>query len=253
MNNVKFKIGRIYISATNLHDAESSIIKQTVDSYGGFVCVTNLRMVQYAHKHMDYAELMKQSFMNLPDGMPLVWCGHLWGIKTIQRTSGPDLFKTILENGDKRLKHYLLGDTQDVLNCIKERYFNANIVGMEALPFIDVEEFDYKQISNNIKKSGANIIWTAMTAPKQDYFNQRLYSCLPNVLCIGVGRAFRLSIDNIKMAPKWAMKCGIGGFFMRRRKWYKTGCWYLKSSFVLAYYMLCIFWQRYMYGKNGKI
>lgn len=169
--------------------------------------------------------------------MPLAWCGKLWGLKDVANTNGPAFFKKMLSEGNSGLKHYLLGDTQDILDTIKDRYKTACIVGAEALPFAKVEEFDYHGIAENIKKCGANIVWTAMTAPKQDEFDRIISRMLPNVVFVGVGRAFRMSIGNVKKAPVWAEKMGIGGFFIRRRKWYQTGWWYLKTSFTLAYYM----------------
>lgn len=244
MNQERFRIGKTYISATNPKDAEERITHAALNGNGGYICVSNMRMVMYAGKDPEYAKLMDESFMNLPDGMPLTWCGKLWGLKEIANTNGPALFKKMLSEGNPGLKHYLLGDTQDVLNSIKDKYKSVDIVGAEALPFAKVEEFDYQEISENIKKSGANIVWTAMTAPKQDEFDRIISRMLPNVVFIGVGRAFRMSIGDVKKAPRWAEKMGIGGFFIRRRKWYQTGWWYIKTSFSLAYYMIQIICKR---------
>ena len=241
MDNVQsFRVGSVSISATNPIDAESRITKAAISGKGGYVCVTNLRMVMYADSNPEYAKLMDKSFMNLPDGMPLTWCGKLWGVKGVARTCGPELFRKMLQNGDKNLKHFLLGDTDDVLHRIKETYQHADIVGAETLPFTKVEDFDYKNIAQRVADSKANIIWTAMTAPKQDEFNQRLYKYLPNIVSVGVGRAFRLSIGQVSQAPSWAVKLGLGGFFIRRRRWYETGWWYIRSSFTLLKYLVQI-------------
>jgi len=240
MNEKRYRIGKVYITATNPNDAESRIIKAALEGQGGYICVSNMRMVMYAGKNPDYAKLMDESFMNLPDGMPLTWCGKLWGLKDVANTNGPALFKKMLSEGNPGLKHYLLGDTQDILDTIKNAYKESCIVGAEALPFAKVEEFDYQGISEKIKKIGANIVWTAMTAPKQDEFDRIISRIVPNVVFVGVGRAFRMSIGDVKKAPRWAEKMGIGGFFIRRRKWYQTGWWYVKTAFVLLYYMINI-------------
>lgn len=248
MNNKEFfRIGRVRISATNQQDTQKKLTENAINGNGGYVCVSNMRMVRYANSHPDYAMLMEDSMMNLPDGTPLTWCGHNWGLKYVSKTCGPDLFMSMLTNGDKRLKHYLLGDTQEVVDTIISKYKDAgraNIVGGDSLPFAKIEDFDYVGIAERIKKSGANIVWTAMRAPKQDLFNQRLNKILPNVICIGVGRAFRISIGEVKNAPQWAAKLGVGGLFMLRGSFLEEFVWYIGSIICLLGYLLQIRYKR---------
>lgn len=250
-----YRIGKIYISATNPEDAKTRITKAALEGHGGYVCVSNLRMIRYAGEHPDYADLMGGSLMNFPDGKPLMWCARLWGIKKVETTNGPAFFKEMLSNGSKSLKHYLLGDTQDVLNMILEKNnseYHANIVGAEALPFAAVDEFDYKGISERIKESGANVVWTAMRAPKQDQFDQRLFSLLPNVVSLGVGRAFRLLIGEVKDAPGWAHKAGIAGIFTRKASLWKAVRWYIGSFFYLFGYCIQILWFKIVGRKYNE-
>lgn len=237
----RFRINKIHISIVNPKTAYEKIVELAVSGEGGYICVSNLRMVLYARKHPEYAELMEHSLMNFPDGKPLTWCGRLWGIKEVSRTSGPEFFANILKSNNPLLKHYLLGDTEDIVQRILKKNDKENssmIVGAEALPFTDVENFDYKGISERIKSSGANVVWTAMRAPKQDQFNARLFKLLPNVVCLGVGRAFRLYVNEIKDAPEWAKKCAITGLFTARQGLYKALKWYFRSFFSLLHFIL---------------
>ena len=125
----------------------------------------------------------------------------------------------------------------------------ANIVGGESLPFAKVEDFDYNGIAERIKASGANIVWTAMRAPKQDEFDQRLFKKLPNVVSIGVGRAFRISIGEVKNAPSWAVKMGLGGLFMLRGGFFEELFWYIGSMISLIGYICQIRYRR-LIGKK---
>lgn len=247
MNTRKYRIGSIHISVTNPEDAKNRITEFALSGNGGYVCVSNLRMIRYAGEHEDYARLMSESLMNFPDGKPLKWCARLWGLKTVETTNGPAFFKTILSGGDHKLKHYLLGDTQDIINRIlekNEKEYSADIVGSEALPFAAVDEFDYEHIAERIKQSGANIVWTAMRAPKQDEFNQRLSRILPEVVSLGVGRAFRLLVGEVKDAPGWAHKAGVAGIFTRKVSLWQAISWYFESFFYLLGYFAQICWWR---------
>ena len=255
MSKERYRIGKVKISVTNPKDAKERITQAALGGNGGYVCVSNLRMIRYAGEHLDYADLMGASLMNFPDGKPLMWCARLWGLKNVETTNGPAFFKEMLSNGSKSLKHYLLGDTQDVLDMILEKNnkeYHASIVGAEALPFAAVDEFDYKGISERIKASGANVVWTAMRAPKQDQFNQRLYSLLPNVVSLGVGRAFRLLIGEVKDAPGWAHKAGIAGIFTRKASLWKAVRWYIESFFYLFGYCIQILWFKIVGRKYNE-
>lgn len=247
MDTKEYRIGKIHISATNPQDAKERITEYALSGNGGYVCVSNLRMIRYAGKHKEYANLMDGSLMNFPDGKPLKWCARLWGLRDVETTNGPAFFKTMLSGGDKHLKHYLLGDTRDIIDRIVEknnREYGSNIVGSEALPFAAVDEFDYEGIAKRIKESGANVVWTAMRAPKQDEFNKRISLLLPSVVSLGVGRAFRLSVGEVKDAPEWAHKAGVAGIFTRKVSLWKALRWYFESTFFLIGYFVQICWLR---------
>ena len=244
MNQKRYRIGKIHITATNPKDAEEQITQAALKGEGGYICVSNVRMIRHAGKHPDYAGLMEHSFMNIPDGKPLEWCAKLWGLKGVKCANGPALFKQMLNNGNRELKHYLLGDTQDVLDKIVEAATNAQIVGAEALPFAKVEEFDYEGIAKRVEESGAQVVWTAMRAPKQDEFDQRLSKLVPHVVCVGVGRAFRLYTGEVQQAPGWAQKAGLAGIFTRKVSLWKAIQWYIESTFYLIGYTSTIIWHR---------
>ena len=115
-NNSNFyRIGSTRISITNPLNAIATITDAALAGKGGYICVSNMRMIRFAGRDKEYKELMDGSFMNLPDGTPLTWLGKLWGLKGIACTNGPALFKRMLAESDPRCKHFLLGDTEDVI------------------------------------------------------------------------------------------------------------------------------------------
>lgn len=230
----RFRVGKVHISLTNPENTRM-ILKDHAN--GGYICVSNIRMIQHADNNADYVALMGQSLMNLPDGTPLTWLSKLWGIKGVECTSGPALFRDMLN--EKGIKQYLLGDTDEVIKKIVEknnREINAQIVGAESLPFVQVDGFDYQGISQRIKDSGAQIVWTALRSPKQDEFNQRLSKLVPSVVCIGVGRAFRVLIGEFNPVPPVAQKLGLSGFWLRRGTLAQEFSFYFKASFSLIKY-----------------
>lgn len=214
----KYRIGKVYISRTTPQKAISAITKAVKEGRSEYICVSNVRTVSYANKHEDYCNLMNNAYMCTPDGMPLVWMARLWGLKDVQRTVGPDLFIAMLNDKESGIKHFLLGDTEDTLAQMKEKYAGngANIVGSYSPPFCELDEFDYPSIAKQINESGADIVWLSLRAPKQDFFAVKLLPHLDKKICIGVGAAFRFSLGQIKHPPKIFKKLGLTGLFWRK-------------------------------------
>ena len=246
----KYRVHKTFVSRTTPNNAIERLTDAALSKKGGFICVSNMRMVVYACKTPEYEQYMMKSLMNWPDGKPLSWCGRVWGLRDVKCTRGPDIFIRVLQSGDKRLKHFLVGDTQDVLEEIVQKYGKtSNIVGLYSPPFCEVENYDYNSITVSIRQSGANVVWTALTAPKQDIFNAKLSQIMPDVVFVGVGRAFRMSVGKIKDAPSWAQKMGVGGVFIGRSKWHLRLSFYIKRSFGLVWYIIEIIVRR-IFGKK---
>lgn len=249
MTNSKdfFRIGCVRISITNEDKAIYDIKKYIKNKQGGYICISTLRTVVIANKDDEYQKVMENSLMNTPDGTPLVWCGHWWGLKQVQRACGPHIFPRMLKEKDKELKHFFLGDTDETLAALTKKAteeFGAHVVGSYSPPFAPLEEYDIESIAEMINASGANIVWTSLRAPKQDFLNAKLVPYLnKGIVCIGVGAAFRALIGDIKAPDGFYQKIGLAGLVFRREgvtfwqqmKWYKNHVGYLIKYFFIIY------------------
>ncbi len=239
----KYRIGKVYITVTNPNDAKERIEKAALNGQGGYVCVSNMRTVVYANKHEDYRNVMEEAFMCLPDGMPLVWMGKLWGEKDVLRTTGPDLMVEMLKDTSNGLKHFLLGDTEETLSALKNKYLQSSIVGTYSPAFCEVDEFDYEDIAKRIRESNADVVWVALRAPKQDFFAARLFEFLPDKVLIGVGAAFRFALGEIKHPNKMVQKMGLTGFFWRKMS-IKNFITYVHFFVMLSIFTIEILFRR---------
>ena len=78
------------------------------------------------------------------------------------------------------------------------------------LPFRKVEEFDYPEIARMVEADGADIIWVALGAPKQEIFMSRLKPYMHHGVMIAVGAAFKFfSGTEISRAPQWMIRCHL--------------------------------------------
>lgn len=250
MNQQFFRIGRVRISVTNENAAINTIKDAIHRKQKGYVCVSTLRTVHVANVDDSYQKVMENSLMNTPDGTPLVWCGHWWGLKQVQRACGPHIFPRMLQDKSNELKHFFLGDTNDTLEALVKKVteeFGANIVGSYSPPFAPLEEYDINGIAKMINESGATVVWTSLRAPKQDFLNALLQPYLNDgIVCIGVGAAFRSVIGELRQPDGLLQKMGLAGLLFKRKNVSKFQqlCWYMKHVCHLTKYWFIIHRKR---------
>lgn len=243
MENSRYAISNVMVSQTDPIDAQEKITDAVQQGLNGYVCIANMRSVIYGNKHRDYAKVLNDSFLTTPDGMPLVWCARCWGLKNVLRTTGPDLFVSMLKDGTGGIRHFLLGDTDETLSAIMSRDEYKNIVGAYSPPFCEVDEFDYHSIARRINESGANVVWVSLRAPKQDYFAVRLLPLLDRKIVIGVGAAFRFALGEYHHPNVVMQKAGLTGLFWRKFS-LKTFSGYVNYAFHICIYILTILYSR---------
>lgn len=257
MKNQKdfFRVGRVRISITDENHAIEKIKDSIHKGMKGYVCISNMRTVTIANKDDNYQDVMENSFMNTPDGTPLVWCGHWWGLKQVKRACGPHIFPRILKDKDAQIKHFFLGDTNEILDVLTKKAteeFGANVVGRYSPPFVPLNEYDFKGLADMINKSGASIVWTALRAPKQDYLNAELIKHLNDgIVCVGVGAAFRSVIGILKQPDGLLQKMGLAGVLLKRPEssWWSEFLWYMEHILYLLKYF-CIIKYKKILGYN---
>lgn len=130
--------------------------------------------------------------------------------------------------------------------------FGAEVVGTYSPPFSPLNEYDFGSIAKIINESGANLVWTAMRAPKQDLFNSMLVSYLNDgVVCVGVGAAFRSVIGQLRQPDGILQKLGLAGLLFKRPEssWWDEIKWYAEHIIYLIKYFFLIMWKR-LVGKK---
>ena len=210
-------IGKVKVNITNINHCIENIISEK-ENTPKYICVGNVKTAVLGNKDEKYRYVINNAFMNLPDGMPLVWAGRFAGAKEIQRTSGPDLFCELLKEKYK-MTHFLLGDTEDTLNSlvhkIQNDYPQTIIAGYYSPPFNPIEKLDIQHIAKIISSSNADIIWVALGAPKQDYLSAELVKYCKKGIFIGVGAAFRFSLGEYNHPPRILQQLGLEGVYWR--------------------------------------
>ncbi len=182
----------------------------------GYVCLTDAGVVAMARKDPELQQALGESLLSIPDGMPLVWYGKLSGCRKIERISGGDLFKFLLEE-DNGYVHFLLGDTEETISRVirKAKSVNRGIrISGYSPPFKeDFGEADTAEIIDKINEASPDLIWVSFGGVKQNKWMRQHLSQLDRGVMIGVGAAFRYYIGALVVPPRIIQTLGLQWFY----------------------------------------
>ncbi|NCI49122.1 WecB/TagA/CpsF family glycosyltransferase [Sediminibacterium roseum] len=171
-----------------------------------------------ARKSPAFNAVIQDFYINLPDGMPVVWVGRLRGHKQMRRCYGPDFFKElIVATANTPINHFFCGGKEGVAEELqafcRTRLRNEHITGTYSPPFRSMTDQEMEELGRRISKAGADIIWIGLSTPKQEAFAHRLAGYVKAHYIITVGAAFDFHTGRIKQAPRWMQSIGMEWFF----------------------------------------
>lgn len=122
---------------------------------------------------------------------------------------GSQIFEELVKS--RRYRMLFMGTSQHILDGLRRTLtsWNEDVGNMtfHELPFCSVDEFDYPAIARMVENDGADIVWVALGAPKQEEFMYRLKPHLSHGVMIAVGAAFKFfSGVKARRAPRWMVK-----------------------------------------------
>lgn len=187
----------------------TSIAARIKNSGSDYICVADGVILNTANRIPEYNKVVNGGMFSICDSsyVPL-YLKWIYGRK-YQQYCGSEIFEDIVRS--RKYRMIFLGTQQPILDGLKENLIkmNSEVQQMKfiELPFMNVSEFDYPDIAKMVKEDGAEIIWVALGAPKQEYFMHYLQTHLNHGVMIGVGAAFKFfSGVETNRAPEWMVK-----------------------------------------------
>jgi N-acetylglucosaminyldiphosphoundecaprenol N-acetyl-beta-D-mannosaminyltransferase len=181
-----------------------------------YVCVADGVILNNANRKPEYLDIVNGGMFSICDSsyVPL-YLKWIYG-KNYQQYCGSQIFEDVVRCGKYRM--IFLGTSEKTLAGLKTTLleWNPKVADMQfiELPFKKVEEFDYPAIAKTIEADGADIIWVALGAPKQEYFMHYLKPHLSHGVMIAVGAAFKFFSGTAeKRAPRWMVKAHMEFIF----------------------------------------
>lgn len=204
---------RYELNKEAVHQAISTQIQQQKPDY---ICVADGVILTTANRNPDYLKVINEGMFSICDSsyVPL-YLKWIYGIKR-QQYCGSEIFLDIVKQQKYRM--FFMGTSQKVLSALQQNLlaYNPQIAGMTfyELPYCTVDGFDYPDIARRVEADGADIIWVALGAPKQEIFMNRLKPYLQHGVMIAVGAAFKFySGQDEKRAPQWMLRMHLEFLF----------------------------------------
>ncbi|MBR1425170.1 WecB/TagA/CpsF family glycosyltransferase [bacterium] len=174
----------------------------------GQVVTINPEMIEFALKNPDFAKIISDAELVVPDGIGVELGLRILGHK-VHRIAGIELGRELIikfftEN--KRIA--LVGAKPEVVALVvknlNEEFKNINIVYYHDGYFDDDE-----QILDSVSSSSADLVLVALGSPKQEYFINKLKKRMPETTMIGLGGSFDVWAGVVERAPKIYQNLGL--------------------------------------------
>lgn len=178
----------------------------------------NVHSVMTARRDADLAAALGRFDVATPDGVPLVWALRLLANKDQERVYGPELMKRAVEQSTRfGWTHYLYGSTAETLDRLQDAIArlseDAVVAGVYSPPFRRLTEQEEAAVLEDIRRSGADLVWVGLGMPKQELWIDRVDEYLPGKALLAVGAAFDFLAGTKKQAPRWMQRAGLEWFY----------------------------------------
>lgn len=229
------------INVTNMKDTIAYITENLERLKGDYICVSNVHTTVMAFRDKEYRMVQNSAAMALPDGQPLSIVSRGRGYTEAQRVPGPDLMPKILDlSQENGYSHFFYGSSPETLDQLKKvmiaKYPKLRIAGMYAPPYRELTREEDENAIRMINESGADFIWVALGAPKQEKWMYE-HRGKVNGLMLGVGAAFDFIAGTAKRAPMWMQKMCLEWVFRIIQNPRRMISRYLNTNFSFMYHV----------------
>ncbi len=194
------------------------ILRCLDEGIGGTVVTPNLDIVRRCTKDLQFATLVSESDLVVPDGMPLVWASRLQGTPLPQRVAGSDLITSLSLAAARHGKSIFLlggdpGAAEGAAEVLRARAPDLKVAGTYVPPYgFENRADEMSKLIDALNTAKPDIIWVALGSPKQEYLINRIRQTLPGSWWLGVGISFSFLTGDVKRAPVWIQRLGLEWF-----------------------------------------
>jgi N-acetylglucosaminyldiphosphoundecaprenol N-acetyl-beta-D-mannosaminyltransferase len=182
------------------------------------IAATSMHGIVEAQHDPSFKELLNETDLVVPDGVPLVWLGRRRGHTLPRRVYGRDLLLAFCEESAGRgYRHFFYGAEPGVAGLLAEslkvRFPGLNVVGMCSPPFRPLSADEDSEMVEMINRAAPDVLWLGLGVRKQERWMHEHKDRLRVPVLVSVGAASDLLLGRRKQAPPWMREHGFEWFF----------------------------------------
>ena len=210
------KILDVPVHPLTMGEAVSVLEESITSGEQAFVVTANAEIIMMCQEDASYKKIVSQDAqLVLPDGAGAVWAGRHLGYKIPERVAGFDLYCQLLDKAaQKGYKAFFFGGSPGIAEAAKakseELYPGVQVVGCRNGYF---KEEESQAIIDEINASGADMLFAALGAPKQEKWLVRYREQLKPKILMGIGGSFDVFAGKMERAPKWMQDASLEWLF----------------------------------------
>jgi N-acetylglucosaminyldiphosphoundecaprenol N-acetyl-beta-D-mannosaminyltransferase len=226
------------LQATTYVEFTETLQQMTRQPHTVAVDFSNTHIVTLRRHDSTFRELTGRFDFFIPDGMPLIWCLNLAGMKMRDRVYGPKFMRHCVLNSLSPFTHYFLGGSEECAGKLKECFLKQNpavkIAGSRNGYFKPKEE---QEIVDEINRLSPDFIWIGLGTPKQQEWIYKYKSRIARGIILAVGFAFDVNAGMKPDAPLWMQRFGLTWVFRLCSEPRRLAARYLKYNFLFLFYL----------------
>lgn len=201
-----------------------------------FVVTANAEIIMMCQNDAEYKEIVCQNAdLVLADGAGTVWAGRKLGHNVPERVAGCDLFVELARLAAKKdYKVFFFGAAPGIAEAARDKLLamapGLKVAGCRNGYF---KEEESKDIIAEINNSGADMLFAALGAPKQEKWLAEYRAQLKPQVLMGVGGSFDVLAGKMERAPLWMQKASLEWLFRLYKQPSRIGRMIVLPQFVI--------------------
>lgn len=223
------------VTPFSMAEAVDWLMERVAQNVTTQVVTANAEIIMMAQNLPAYRALLQQTDLILADGAGTVWAGRKLGYQVPERVAGFDLFLHLMQYGATHgTTFFLFGAAPGIAEAAKKKaeelYPGVKIVGTRNGYF---NKEDEPAIIQQINDSGADVLFAALGAPKQEFWLQEHRDELKPALRVGLGGSFDVLAGKMERAPKWMQEASLEWLFRLYKQPSRLGRMMALPKFVI--------------------
>lgn len=172
------------------------------------VVTINPEMIEFADKDSDFANIIKDAELVIPDGVGVKLALQINGVK-VNRIPGIDFAKRLLEEAAGcNIPVAIIGATEEVVTKAV-RNLCEEISGLNVVYYRNGYFDEDSEVYEALNSKSPKLILVAMGAPRQEQFIYNAKSVLNPCLMVGIGGSLDVWSGAVKRAPRIFQLLGL--------------------------------------------